>query len=112
MILFHGSNTRIENIDLERCRPYKDFGKGFYLTEIEEQAQQMARRSSTIFGGEATVTSFNFDEVGAMADTTLRIKRFDEPNKEWALFIMENRNRQASHHIHDYDIVIDRKSVV
>lgn len=42
MILFHGSNTIIESIDLAKSRPFKDFGKGFYLTDILEQAQRMA----------------------------------------------------------------------
>ncbi len=106
MILFHGSNRAIEAIDFECCRPYKDFGKGFYLTEIESQAMQMAHRTSTIFGGEAKVTSFVFDEITAMADASLNIKHFEEPNKEWALFIMGNRNRQSIHPIHNYDIVI------
>ena len=27
MILYHGSNIIIEKIDLNKCRPYKDFGK-------------------------------------------------------------------------------------
>ncbi len=27
MILYHGSNTIIEKIDLSLCKPYKDFGK-------------------------------------------------------------------------------------
>jgi hypothetical protein len=31
MILFHGTNTDIETIDLSRSLNYKDFGKGFYL---------------------------------------------------------------------------------
>lgn len=35
MILYHVSNTKTETINFERCRPYKDFGKGFYLTELE-----------------------------------------------------------------------------
>ena len=30
MILYHGSNVIIENIDLTRSKPNKDFGKGFY----------------------------------------------------------------------------------
>ena len=38
MILYHGSNMAIDGIDLNRCRPYKDFGRGFYLTDIREQA--------------------------------------------------------------------------
>lgn len=32
MILYHGTNCSIDKIDLNKCRPYKDFGKGFYLT--------------------------------------------------------------------------------
>ena len=44
MILYHGSNTDIINIDLTKCKSYKDFGKGFYLTDIKEQAFKMANR--------------------------------------------------------------------
>ena len=36
MILYHGPNVEIERIDLNRCKPYKDFGKGFYLTTLEQ----------------------------------------------------------------------------
>lgn len=39
MRLYHGSNIAIDNINLAMCRPYKDFGQGFYLTDIEEQAE-------------------------------------------------------------------------
>jgi len=34
MILYHGSNIKVTEIDLMKCRPYKDFGQGFYLTEL------------------------------------------------------------------------------
>ena len=40
MRLYHGSNIAIGNINLAMCRPYKDFGRGFYLTDIEEQAKK------------------------------------------------------------------------
>lgn len=42
MILYHGSNLDIEEIDLEKSKPNKDFGKGFYLSENESQAKEMA----------------------------------------------------------------------
>ncbi len=106
MKLYHGSNTAITRINLTRCKPYKDFGQGFYLTEIEEQAMQMARRTAAIYGSEPVVTAFRFDEVTAMADGALSIKRFAEPDEEWALFVMANRSRKRVHPIHDYDIVI------
>ena len=38
---YYGSNTIIEQIDLSRCKPYKDFRQGFYLAEIREQVEQM-----------------------------------------------------------------------
>jgi hypothetical protein len=46
MKLYHGTNCSIETIDLAKCRPYKDFGKGFYLTELEQQAKDWALRIS------------------------------------------------------------------
>lgn len=52
MILFHGSNIEINRIDLSKCRPYKDFGRGFYLTELQDQAMRMAKRVARIYGGE------------------------------------------------------------
>ena len=105
MKLYHGSNTRIKTIDFAKCKPYKDFGQGFYLTEIEEQASLMARRTASIYGGDAVVTHFEFDEA-ALSDTSLSIKRFEEPSEEWALFVMANRSRERQHPIHKYDIVI------
>lgn len=58
MRLYHGSNVNIESINLAMCRPYKDFGKGFYLTDIEEQAKNMAVRVSKIYGGIPIVNVF------------------------------------------------------
>ena len=52
MILYHGSNVKIENIDLKKCRQYKDFGQGFYCTTIEKQAEFMAERVVKRYGGE------------------------------------------------------------
>lgn len=103
MKLYHGSNTIIEQIDLTKCRPYKDFGQGFYLTEIKEQAEQMARRTSAIYGGEPVITTFEFDEL---ALGILSVKKFESPCEEWALFVMANRNRKNVQPTHSFDIVI------
>ncbi len=48
MTLYHGSNMAIEQIDLSLCNPDKDFGQGFYLTDIKEQAIQMAKKCANI----------------------------------------------------------------
>lgn len=44
MLLYHGGNTDIAGIDLAMCRPYKDFGRGFYLTIMRDQAEKMEKR--------------------------------------------------------------------
>ncbi|MDO4284496.1 MAG: DUF3990 domain-containing protein [Eubacteriales bacterium] len=36
--LYHGSYALVEAPDLAMCSPYKDFGKGFYLTTSKRQA--------------------------------------------------------------------------
>ena len=62
MILYHGSYIRIEGIDLQKCKPYKDFGKGFYCTTIKKQAGFMAERVVKRQGGIKTVNVFELDE--------------------------------------------------
>lgn len=35
--LYHGSYVAVEKPELERCYPYKDFGRGFYLGSAERK---------------------------------------------------------------------------
>ncbi|MDL2256278.1 DUF3990 domain-containing protein [Parabacteroides sp. OttesenSCG-928-K15] len=106
MKLFHGSNTAIKTIEFIKCKPYKDFGQGFYLTEIESQAMQMARRTASIYGGEPIVTAFSCDKEAMFNDPSLSIRHFEKPDEEWALFVMKNRSRTQMHPVHTYDVVI------
>lgn len=101
MILYHGSNMIVDKIDLEKSKPNKDFGKGFYLSEDETQAMEMANFKSTLLGGEATITKFEFD-ITVMQNTDLRIKIFKEYSTEWADFVFANREGGECEH---YDIV-------
>ena len=91
MILFHGSNTDIAQIELSKCRPNKDFGKGFYLTTIREQAEKMAQRAARMYGGSPTLNIYDFDDSADKLDT-LNIRHFDCPSVEWAKFVITNRN--------------------
>lgn len=113
MRLYHGSNIVIDSINLAMCRPYKDFGQGFYLTDIEEQAEKMATRVSKIYGGFPVVNIYEIDDdFRELSD--LRIKDFGaHTTEEWAKFIMNNRNRTFAdeksllcNRDNKYDIVI------
>ena len=101
MILYHGSNTEIDTIELGKCKPFKDFGPGFYTTPLHEQALSMARRTVRIFGnGKPSTTEFfcNDDLFNKSVEKSsagmLKIKQFDEPNNEWARFVINNRNKR------------------
>lgn len=44
MILYHASNCIVDNPDVLHSRNFLDFGKGFYMTSLEEQARKYALR--------------------------------------------------------------------
>lgn len=50
MIVYHGSNMIIDNPDTEHSYRPLDFGKGFYVTTVKEQAERWARRKVDIYG--------------------------------------------------------------
>lgn len=104
MILYHGSNVEVREIDLNRSEVGKDFGVGFYLTASKEQAERMAGRRVRLYGGESVVSAFEFDEVAAK-DSGLSRKDFQFYSKEWADFILANRANGTRQQIHEYDIV-------
>ena len=79
MILYHGTSMEFQTIELGKCRPYKDFGKGFYLTDIEEQAMKMAEKKAIIFNGSPIILKYEFDEQ-ILISGELNVKRFSEPN--------------------------------
>ena len=101
MILYHGSNVAIDHIELEKSKPFKDFGQGFYLSENEEQALDMAQLKALTFGGKPFVSKFDFD-TSLMHNSDLRIKIFKEYSEEWADFVFANREGTDVEH---YDIV-------
>jgi len=105
MILYHGTNQDIETINLSKGLRYKDFGKGFYLTPNKNTAIRMAEKKARLFGGKATLISYELDEAALRSD--LKVKVFPEvASVEWFLFVDANRDRKNDVPIHNYDIVI------
>ena len=50
--LYHGSTVDIEQIDLLKSRPNKDFGRGFYLSADRQQAWRMGEFKALTEGDE------------------------------------------------------------
>lgn len=103
MILYHGTFTDFRVIDLQVCHQFKDFGKGFYLTDLFEQARKMAEKKARLYNGTPVIQQYEFNE-SVLTDNSLKVKLFAKPDREWAEFIYKNRSRSEKFS-HDYDIV-------
>jgi hypothetical protein len=99
MTLFHGSNQDFSYVSLEMSRDKRDFGRGFYMTTLKEQALRWAQSMFVRHGGPGRYV-YEFT-LSILPD--LRIKRFSGLDSEW--LDMVRRNRLNGGKQHDYDIV-------
>ena len=104
--LYHGSNVIIETISLKKSKPFKDFGRAFYLSDAKSQEEELAKMKAKIFGGEPTLNIFEFDEnfLNTNASNPLRVKIFPHYSLEWAEFVWNNRDINQRFE-HQWDIV-------
>lgn len=103
--LYHGSNVEIVIPDLARSKPFKDFGKGFYLSPSRRQAFDMARQKvSQSLTGTPRVSTFLFDE-SLLESNQIKVLQFPDYSEEWALFVLANRDTNRPQPVHDYDVV-------
>jgi hypothetical protein len=104
MKVFHGSDIRIEKVDLSQSGDFKDFGRGFYVTDIRKHAHRRAIDIAAEHGTRPVVTEFEYLE--AYPETmNMAVKRFDNVSEEWVQFVIMNRDRSIIHPAHAYDIV-------
>lgn len=92
MKIYHGGFTIIEKPEIITSKFSKDFGDGFYCTELESQAIRWASRYDT-----PVVSVYDYTP-----DETLKMLVFKEMTEEWLDFIVKCRSGDT----HDYDIVI------
>ena len=95
MIVYHGSDRRIEvPIILEPNRAL-DFGKGFYTTINEVQADSFALKvQDRLHSNEAIVNVYevNIDRM----KSELQNVWFDAPDEAWLDYVSDNRNGIAT----------------
>ena len=99
IIVYHGTSFDFDAIDLTKSKDRRDFGKGFYTTTIQSQAESWAKNIALRNGMKICfvyVYEFTFDD-------SLKHKHFDDLNEEWLEFIKNNRALGGIQH--DYDVV-------
>lgn len=92
MEIYHGSYTKILSPQILKGQFTKDFGDGFYCTEIRKQAQKWAKRYDT-----PIVNIYEYQP-----NNHLKTLYFKEMTDEWLDFIVACRNGES----HSFDIVI------
>ena len=55
MIVYHGSIITVDSPDVQHSYRPLDFGKGFYVTSVREQAERWARRKAALFGSNKAI---------------------------------------------------------
>lgn len=91
-IIYHGSNIIVEKPRIMINGHYKDFGYGFYCTNIEKQAKRWAltKRGASVVNFYTYTQSENF-----------RVCIFPEMTEEWLQFVVDCRRGIE----HNFDIV-------
>ena len=99
MKVYHGSFMEVPAPDVLHSRKNVDFGKGFYVTPIFEQAKKWALRFRRE-GKASVVSSYEFDE---RSYEEFKVLSFKEYSEEWLDFILDCRKGNDRF---DYDVVI------
>lgn len=99
MILYHGSFLEITKSDLVHSRLNVDFGCGFYVTPLYEQATKWCGKFKRR-GKDGIIARYEYDESW---EAELKTLKFDSYFEEWLDFILNCRSGKDST---DYDFVV------
>lgn len=90
MILYHGGTEAVMQPDCKMGRPDLDFGQGFYVTLLQDQAEGFARRKARDRKGKPVISIYEFDYDAAIKDCAyLNFEFYDET---WLDFVVESRS--------------------
>ena len=98
MIVYHGSIITVDSPDVQHSYRPLDFGKGFYVTSVCEQAERWARRKAALFGSDKAI--INVYEMKENADG-LKIKSFAPDLMDWIDFVCECRDGKTEYQKYD-----------
>jgi hypothetical protein len=101
MILYHGSTDIVEKPEIRPQSAGRDFGTGFYCTDIRDQAEKWAKRQGRVRKQAAFLNVYEFDAANAQCH--VNFKMFTDYSHEWLEMVINSRKN--NHYRHGYDIV-------
>ena len=101
MRVYHGGTEVVEHPEVSKGREGLDFGKGFYITDLQKQAEMWADRMASIRIVNGIVSVYEFDDL--IAKEKYSYKKFEAYDVEWLNFIVANRRGDGF--VENYDVV-------
>lgn len=98
MKLYHTSNMEVIKPRIECSRNHLDFGKGFYLTSLREQAIKYGQR----FLRKEEDAYLNVYDLNEEVRNTFKCKVFDRYDGEWLDYVTACRKGLPRH---EYDVI-------
>ncbi len=91
-ILYHGSYTEVSSPLVKLGRNKVDFGQGFYLTMLKEQAEAWAKTISERKkkGARAVVSTFSLN-MERIKEEGYRVKTFERYDLAWLEYVIDSR---------------------
>ena len=99
--VYHGSTEIIEAPLNHVGRPRLDFGQGFYVTDLKDQAIKWAKTIAEKRAAQPLLNIYTLDRDAILAEA--RCKIFTAYDKDWLDFIVGNR--RGENPARDYDYV-------
>lgn len=100
LTVYHGATEEICSSICAFGRPRLDFGKGFYVTDLKEQAVRWAQTLADKRGSQPFLNVYHLNREAFLAEC--RYKIFTSYDAEWLEFIVANRQGKNLAAAYDY----------
>lgn len=100
--VYHAGVENIPKPDIVHSRINLDFGPGFYITDIYDQAVTWAIRKSNKLGKEPVINKYLLRKEELPSHVGDRYIVFEEYNEQWLDFVVGNRLGQLLWKDYDY----------
>lgn len=101
VVVFHGGTQVVKSPICKFGRRNLDFGQGFYVTDIREQAKSWANSTARNRKASPIINRYKMDKDAILKN--YRCKVFKAYDREWLEFIVANR--QGLNEAENYDYV-------
>lgn len=103
MIVYHGSNIIVDRPDVNHSFRDLDFGRGFYVTTVKNQAERWAKRKAMFYKDTKPVLN-----IYEMSENTqnLSVNDFGDDLDSWIDFVCQCRD--GNYEYKRYDLIIGK----